>query len=534
MNMSESAPDQQSRALPPAASRLGRRIFGTGFFLVLGIGLCWVLGAWLAREPEPEADLSVATAFEGLHSSNATERATALRQVVQLGMSDTGRSIPVVIEALKDSDAGVRARAAESLSMLGSYAVLDGPGGAAAQSTDGGLVTAVTSALVGSLADDDQSDVRAAAADALRNISITSPRAVESPRGKRKKAGATPEPAAAAVSVVDHKAVVAALSAALLDRDEKVRSAAAKALGGAAPRVSPAPPQGLVTALSDSSSMARAAAARALPSFDSGLDPIIPKLIQMSAKDGPAVHRACAEALGQIKQSAYSAAAVPALIEGLKDRDREVRIQVVSLLRALESKATEAIPALVGTLNEPLDSDQTKGSGGPANISIVVTGPAHEAAKAIGEIAPKTKSAGDAIEALAKVVRSGPAQRRSSAAEALGKFGPEAAAAVPDLLKLLKQAESIKASSSNHDAEAAATALSRIAAGSPSVEPIVSGLRDSLKSRNTPSKAAVIRALERFGPKATTAIPDIQALQQDGDRSVRDAASKALKAIDRH
>ena len=330
----------------------------------------------------------MATAFAGLRSSNATERATALRQVVQVGMSDTGRSIPVVIEALKDTDAAVRTRAAESLSMLGSYAVLEGPGRAADQSTDGGLVTAVTSALLGSLADDDQSDVRAAAADALRNISVTSPRAVQSDKG-RKGAGPKPEPATAVVSVVDHKTVVAALCAALSDRDEKVRSAAAKALGGAAPKVSPAPPQGLVAALSDNSSETRAAAIRALPSFESGLDPIISKLIQMSAKDGPPVHAACADALGHIRKSAYSAAAVPALIDGLKDRDRDVRIQVISLLAELGSKAIDAIPGLILTLNESVDSDQTKGSGSPGNISITMTGPAHEAARRSARSRPR-------------------------------------------------------------------------------------------------------------------------------------------------
>ena len=66
---------------------------------------------------------------------------------------------------------------------------------------------------------------------------------------------------------------------------------------------------------------------------------------------------------------------------------------------------------------------------------------------------------------------------------------------------MLKQAEAIKASSTNHDAESAATALSLIAAGSPSVEPVVSGLRDSLKSPNSPSKAAVILRTQALRPQ---------------------------------
>ena len=249
-----------------------------------------------------------------------------------------------------------------------------------------------------------------------------------------------------------------ALLAALGDKDDEVRSAAATALGGAGPLLKATPPEPLVAALADRSAATRAAAAKALANFPSGLDPIIPTLIRMSASDAPRVHQACAEPLQLIKRSAYSAAAVPALIEALKDRDRDVRLQVILLLEPLGREAADAIPAFIATLSEPLDSDRTVGRGGTGPMMSVVTGPAHEAAHALGKIAPATNAAGKAIDALTAVVRSGPVQRKASAADALGEFGPSASAAVPRLIELLKEAEPGESSKPSRNREAAAKA----------------------------------------------------------------------------
>jgi HEAT repeat protein len=493
-----------SRALAP---KIIRPLLGIVLLALLGGAFYWVLAPVLRREPEKSPEPAAALAFHGLRSGNPSERQSALRQVVQFGMGDINRSIPLVIESLADSDAAVRAQAAQTLAILGSYAVLESPSDMSSQSGGPGLVSATTSALIVTLAKDEQSFVRAAAADALRNISVTTPRAAAmSTRGSEKAGGGPARATTPSTSPVDLNAIEAALTAALHDRNDDVRSAAATALGGAGPRASAEPPQPLVKALSDESAATRAAAAKALANFQSGLGPVIPALIRLSASDTHAVHEACTEALGKIKRSAYSAAAVPALVDGLKDRDREVRLHVLSLLAPLGPEAADAVPALIAVLNEPLDSDRTTGRAVGRSLMSVSTGPAHEAAKALGKIAPGTRYAGKAVNALAEVVHAGPARRRASAADALGEFGPLAAAAVPALIQMLAESDAGKSDVPNRDGEAAAQAMSRIAAGSQSSEAVVAALGESLRSKTSTSRPAVLRALKHLEAQAAAPI----------------------------
>ena len=389
---------------------------------------------------------------------------TAIRQVAQLGLDDSGRSIPPVIQALEDADAAVRAQAAESLGVLGSYAVWARSAGVKKESGDDAPVGAATSALLGSLAKDEQPTVRAAAAGGLRTISATSPEASKS-RGHSKQDGGegSAEAAAPLPPLVDYKVVVATLIAALGDRDERVRSAAATALAAAGPRVSAEPPEPLVAALTDQSIPVQAAAAIAVTSFSRGLDPVLPTLIRVAERADPRVQEACAKALGQAKRSAISAAAVPALVAGLRNPDREIRLQVVALIARLGPEARGAIPGLIATLKDPGDFDRVSYVG-RAFIPTFV-GPAQEAAQVLGAIAPGTPSESEAISGLAEVVRGGPPQRRNAAAEALGEFGPKAVAAVPDLIQMLKQTDAIKHDSPSRDGEVVAKTLARDRAG---------------------------------------------------------------------
>ena len=138
-----------------------------------------------------------------------------------------------------------------------------------------------------------------------------------------------------------------------------------------------------------------------------------------------------------------------------------------------------------------------------------------------------------AVAALADVVRSGPRQRKASAADALGEFGPKAAAAIPDLIQMLKETDADKSSTENRDGEAAARALVRIATDAKGSAAVVTALENSLRSDARMSRAAVIRALETLGPKAATAVPEIEALKDDSDPNVRKAASQALKTLGR-
>ena len=208
----------------------------------------------------------------------------------------------------------------------------------------------------------------------------------------------------------------------------------------------------------------------------------MPSLIKLSAENDRTIREACVQALQQLKKSAISAAAVPALVDGLKNPDRQVRLNLVMLLARLGREAKDAVPALITVLNEPISSDSTTaGASGGALVTIFV-GPAHEAAKALGEIVPGTPRAGEAVAALANVVRSSARQRRASAATALAEFGGTAKPAIPDLIKMLEDADTDKISAASRDADAAAKTLAEIAADPPSTAAVISALRNSLHS----------------------------------------------------
>jgi HEAT repeat protein len=485
------------------------------------------------HEPDASDEPAAEKALVGISSGDASARVAAIREVAQIGLADSGRSIPAVVKALDDPDASVRAQAAQSLGILGSYVVWARMTGNADGAQDEAAFDAAIKALLGAMASDTQALVRSAAAEGLGNISATSPPAPR-PRGSRKGEGdkaaeaQTPSP-----SPVDYPAVVTALIAALGDKDGQVRASVASALGAAGPKVSEEPPPPLVAALKDESSATRAATAKALSRFSRGVDQVLAALIPLSAKDDVSVRQACVQALRDIKPSALSAAAIPALVEGLKSSDRDIRFFAVRLLARFGPEAKDAVPNLIAVLNEPLGSDQSTAGGGRAMVTIF-TGPAQEAAIALGKIAPGTPRAAESIAALARIVSAGPRQRRASAANALGEFAAKAAPAIPDLVKMLEVADSDDALSAASEREAGVKALARVAADSPSSEAVVSVLRHSLRSDSKKPRASVVTALGQLGPKAAVAAPEIEALKNNPDPNVRKAATRALEDVGQH
>ncbi len=513
-----------------------RNYLRTILVVLFGLGVTLAIALWLLREPAADSGASpaAASALQAVRTGDAGARAKAVRTLTQTGLADSPSSIPAVIEALGDSDEFVRTQAAESLGTLGSYAVWARMSASVPEGEDRGTIDAAVKALLGSLANDARPVVRAAAAGGLGNIAATSPVLPTSRRGTKKGGDGSPTKKVLAISsTVDYKTIVDALIKALGDQDDSVRAAAATALGAAGPRVSPEPQQQLVAALKDPFATTRAAAANALPRFERGLDPVIPVLIKLAADDR-SVHDACAQALHQIRRSAISAAAIPALIEGLRNPDRQVRIDAITLLAGFGAQAKDAVPPLIAVLDEPLTSDGTTAGGRGGAFSTIYTGPAHEAAKALGKIVPGSPSADKAIVALSRVVRGEARQRRSSAADALGKFGAAAAPAIPDLVKMLEESGDGKNPAASVDAEAAADALAEIAGGAPTSNAVVNALRDSLHSSSKASRSAILAALEQLGPKAATAAKEIEPLKNDPDPRIREAASKALEALAKH
>ena len=256
----------------------------------------------------------------------------------------------------------------------------------------------------------------------------------------------------------------------------------------------------------------------------------MPTLIRMANENDPAVHQAIVGALRQIKKSAISAAAIPTLVEGLSNPDRQIRIQAIVLLSRFGPQAKDAVPRLIAVLEEPVSSDSTTVGGG-RSASTTFTGPAHEAAKALGEIVPGSPLAEQAVAALSRVVRGTARQRRASAADALGKFGATAAPAINDLVKMLEESTDGTSMTASTDSDAATKALGLIAADGSSSKTVLNALKESLRSGSKASRVAVVEAIEELGPKGAGASPEIEALKNDPDPNLHKAATKALESL---
>jgi HEAT repeat protein len=467
---------------------------------------------WESRNP-------VLAAARRLEAPDASRRLAAIQEITELGTTGAGEALQPLIPTLSDRDPAVRRAAAQAIGNVGSATVKSG--------TESEAVHAAVQGLLTALKDPDPS-VRIAATSALRVLAGMSSGA--SSRGSGTGAAAKSAAAGPTPSVIDPAAVNAALLELLADKDPEVRQAALVAVGSIASDLSGEPPKGLFAAMNDESAANRAVAINTLSGFRRGLDSFIPPLLQRLESDEPVVREACSRALGRIKPSALTSAVAPALIEGLRKGDREVRLRTIPLVARISPDVGTAVPVLIEVLQkEPMDSDHAAIDG----MSLVTTyrGPAQEAAAELGRIAPGSSAADQAIAALNEILRSGPAPRRASAADALGQFGTAAAVALPALISVLEESETGKATT--RDKASAATALGRVAPGTSSAEHAVAALTAVLKSDSIPNRTAAIRALPSFGKAAASAIPAIRTLaENDPIPNVRKAAASAREALE--
>jgi HEAT repeat protein len=351
---------------------------------------------------------------------------------------------------------------------------------------------------------------------------------------------------------------IAGIAQGLSDRDPAVRLAAIAALtrvGDAHTRVGEqlmiAPPEGLVAALTDIEPTNRRAAAEALFRFERKIGPFIPRLLTALEHAGDdRVKETIARVLELLDADTISPASLPALMISLESQDRLVRLEATGLVGKLGPRAREAIPRLIkAALLESDDPDAAIW-----NLS---------ASRALGQVAAGTAASQDAISTLVRVLQSKHLHRQVQAALGLAEFGQAAEVAIPDLIRLLKE------TGGHIDASqwyAATTALLRIAPGTKSADLALSALAETLSSaqnrrlalrdiydglwRFGPSEQVVsvlsgalepgdrrgtegaIRSLEKLGPAARSAVPKLRALREENDQSIRQAADKALAAID--
>jgi HEAT repeat protein len=492
--MSTGQHDNRFAESRPAQAELGtasRSRFRTGLRTMIAVVLCCGVLWWTVQTVLTD-NRAAKDAIRAMRSRNPSERVGAIQELEIAGLGSGKIAIPPLIVALGDENARVRTAAAVALGPIGSDTSTSG--------FDPEAVRAAIMALLGSLKDPEPS-VRVAAANALMTLPV----------------GGNP-------AIIDRQAVMAILVERLGDRDAQTRLAVIQIMAALGPSAGVEPPKEVVAALHDESISIRAMAVVTLASFSRNLDPLIPAFFRMIEDDEPPVGAACAAVLERMRQPAnFTRAVVPGLIAVLGRPDWRVRAVACSMLEKLGPEARAAIPALIATAREKrVDSAKS-------DLSNWV--PDRLAIQALGRIAPKTESAGQALAALTELVRAEPRDKWRAAVDALGEFGPAAASAVPELIHALPK--SLATDPQFRDPSSVTRALSRIAPGTKSAGQALAALIALLRAGNSSVRMAAADALRGFGPAAASAIPDLIRILEDPNETDTGGAETAAGALGR-
>jgi HEAT repeat protein len=206
------------------------------------------------------------------------------------------------------------------------------------------------------------------------------------------------------------------LSAALNDRDEKVRTDIVIFLGNMGKSAENAVPYLIPIFKNDPQTKVRISATDALGNIGLSAKSALPDLIdRLKNDDKSEVRASAAAALGNISES--DASIVPDLIEALNNDDWEVRNNAAIALGKMGKLASDAVPDLLTALKDP---------------HYYVRGSAAVSLGKIGE------SASDAVPELLTALKDPHYYVRGSAAFALGNMGTKAKNVLPDLVHALK------------------------------------------------------------------------------------------------
>ena len=262
-------------------------------------------------------------------------------------------TVDALVKALKDSDAGVREAAAESLGRLGDTRALDGLMAAA-----GDPEVRVRAAAVEALAGLEDPRSIPVLTKALKDSNVAVRRAAAEALASMDEAPQTVEPLVSALSDSDvhvrlaavqglasrkDKRALSALGSLAKDSSAEVRAAAINALGDLQ---DPAAVPALTAALKDDNEQVREMAVRGLGNLDS--DKATPALIEATKDKSADVRALAANALGEHHDASTSAAVVSALKALLDDSSSDVREQAISALS--EIRDAGAVQALIAAM----------------------------------------------------------------------------------------------------------------------------------------------------------------------------------------
>lgn len=349
------------------------------------------------------------------------------------------RTVPLLLEALGDSEPKIRAAAVQGLGRLGPKAktavpvllklLEDDALEKAASETDRGssdvvvetlarIGTDAVPGLAGILQEDTNKPiVRWKAARAFTRLGRKARTAlpVLKAASKDRRLGIAIESACAYARAGGEVAEVMPLLRASLKREQAVvlwtGAAAIERIG---PTAQAAVPE-LIPLLKHEDREVRIIAARALSQMGSAARPGVPAMAELLKEDDDRQRYQVAGALQRLGPNAREA--LPALIERLKDLEQMSPNPILVTLGNLGPEAKAAVPALVEVLKK-----------GDRLIS-------DDALEALARIGPDAQAAVPAITGLLEKMN---LFTRARAARALGQIGPKAKTAVPTLHKLLE------------------------------------------------------------------------------------------------
>ncbi len=228
--------------------------------------------------------------------------------------------------------------------------------------------------------------------------------------------------------------------------------------------------------------------------------------LTVALKDNdPSVRAAAADALGRIGDAASAAA--PELLPLLKDPEKSVRqAAVFALGRVDPDEKAPAAAALIDVLKKDPDPDMRR-----------------EAVLALGFLGERSAPV---VDALASVLGDKSAELRALTALTLGKFGPIVRSVEGELVKALK-------SDSEKDVRLnlVRTLCASYGSDAPTLIPM---LAERLKGDPAfEVRVAIAEELGALGPAGRPAIPALRQAQRDPQIKVREAATAAIKSIER-
>ncbi len=423
-------------------------------------------------------------------------------------------AVPALLAALKDSDSQVRDAVAKALKDI-------------KPASD-----AATEQLRDAL-NDESHTVRQVASQVLGSMRATTGVAqdltdrLDSQNPEERKA------AIKALATLRTPEVVAPLCRGLQDADPTVRRAAAEQFGQQRQVPTDEALEPLRVALSDPIPVVRALAAIALGRCEQRAASAIRDLIRNVAHADAEVRSAAIRALGNVGPEDPAALAV--LVPAIEDADESVATSAVEALGKWSRLPNEVAGPLLRYRRRPRAADSWR----------------LQPAAAYRPLSKLESPGPEVIGELLEALRSEDYHDAEQACEALGAIGPPAAAAIPDLVQAVRPCPIVysavrallriggegltRLNQFLASSDRWQTVLAAFECFGAEAMPLLPAMRARLRTTSTEdSEALLVRAIQRLGPGATDAIPDLLNFVEARIRSERPSLYPALEVLAGH